>query len=118
MPRKKLTKTDEYLSKLLRHYRTVNGFSQKRLGDKLDVSFQQIQKYEKAKNQISVALFVEYCKILNLDPARVMQHITDIPTKPMIQNEGKHRSIVAINAKLQTMPDEKIEALKKLVDNF
>jgi len=118
MPRKKLTKTDEYLATLLRHYRTVNGLSQKGLGDRLGISFQQIQKYEKAKNQLSVALFVEYCKVLNLDPVKVIQHVTDIPAKPIIQNENKHLSIVAINAKLQTLPDEKIEALKKLVDNF
>lgn len=118
MPRKKLTKTDEYLATLLRHYRTVNGITQKKLGSALDISFTQIQKYEKVKNQLSVALFVEYCKVLNLDPVKVMQHITDIPAKPTIQNEGKHRSIVAINAKLHTLPDEKIEAIKKLMDNF
>lgn len=118
MPRKKLTKTDEYLATLLRHYRTVNGLSQKGLGDRLGISFQQIQKYEKAKNQLSVALFVEYCKALKLDPIKVMEKVIEPNQDEIIPNEGKHLSIVAINAKLQTLPDEKIEAIKKLIDNF
>lgn len=117
MPRKQVTKTDEYLGRILRHYRTVQGTTQQRLGTKLGVSFQQIQKYEKAKNQLSVSLFLEYCKVLRLDPIKVLERIND--GQPIQeQNDDKHRSIIAINAKLQAMPDDKIEAIKKLVENM
>lgn len=116
MPRKKVTKTDEYLGTILRHYRTVEGLSQQKLGNKIGITFQQIQKYEKAKNQLSVSLFLEFCKVLKLDPIRVLEKAMDKPTKDdIVRNDDKHRSIIAINAILHTLPDEKIEALKKLI---
>lgn len=117
MPRKKVTKTDEYLGTILRHYRTVSGLSQQKLGNKMGITFQQIQKYEKAKNQLSVSLFLEYCKVLRLDPIKVLGRISD--GQPIQeQNDDKHRSIIAINAKLQAMPDDKIEAIKKLIETI
>ena len=43
------------------------GMSQEKLGDMLGLTFQQVQKYEKGMNRISVARLVEIAKILGVD---------------------------------------------------
>jgi transcriptional regulator with XRE-family HTH domain len=41
--------------------------SQEELGEKLGVSFQQIQKYEKGVNRVSAAMMVSLAEILDVD---------------------------------------------------
>lgn len=43
------------------------GMSQEKLGDMLGLTFQQVQKYEKGTNRISVARLVDIAKILGVD---------------------------------------------------
>jgi transcriptional regulator with XRE-family HTH domain len=45
------------------------GMSQEKLGDMLGLTFQQVQKYEKGMNRISVARLVDIAKILGVDIA-------------------------------------------------
>lgn len=42
--------------------------SQEKLGAQLDVSFQQVQKYENGKNRISVEQLLEIARILDVNP--------------------------------------------------
>lgn len=51
--------SDEALGKKIRAARTLIKMSQGDLGEKLGVSFQQVQKYEKGANRISQARLVE-----------------------------------------------------------
>ena len=46
--------------------RILLGMSQSSLAEKIDVSFQQIQKYENAKNQISVDRLLQISKVLKV----------------------------------------------------
>ena len=43
------------------------GMSQEKLGDMLGLTFQQVQKYEKGANRISVSRLVDIAKILGVD---------------------------------------------------
>ena len=43
------------------------GMSQEKLGEMLGLTFQQVQKYEKGMNRISVARLVEIARILGVD---------------------------------------------------
>ena len=42
--------------------------SQHQLGQALGVTFQQVQKYEKGMNRISVSRFLDTCRALKVDP--------------------------------------------------
>jgi transcriptional regulator with XRE-family HTH domain len=59
---------DKKLGNRLRAYRIEAGMSQMELGDKLGISFQQIQKYEKGSNRLAVVRLVEICKLLKITP--------------------------------------------------
>jgi transcriptional regulator with XRE-family HTH domain len=53
--------------------------SEDRLGKKLGVSFQQIQKYESGKNRVSAARLFYICKALNLSLSAMFQRDPKAP---------------------------------------
>lgn len=57
---------DEYVGKQLRLRRTFLGISQEKLGASMDLTFQQVQKYEKGLNRISAGRLYEISKILSV----------------------------------------------------
>lgn len=59
---------DKKMGNRLRAYRIDAGMSQAELGEKVGVSFQQIQKYEKGTNRLTVVRMVEVCKLLKITP--------------------------------------------------
>lgn len=59
----------------LKQIRKAKGWSQERLGQAADVSFQQIQKYEKGTNRIAVAMLIRLCKVLDSDPAPIVAEL-------------------------------------------
>lgn len=61
----KITPVDIHIAKKLRQFRLIAGMSQDKLGELTGVTFQQIQKYEKAKNRISASRLFEFAQLLN-----------------------------------------------------
>jgi transcriptional regulator with XRE-family HTH domain len=61
----KITPVDVHIAKKLRQFRLVAGMSQDKLGELTGVTFQQIQKYEKAKNRVSASRLFEIAQLLN-----------------------------------------------------
>jgi len=61
---------DQEIGNRLRQYRQLRGLSQTGLGEKLSrpITFQQIQKYEKGSNRVSVSTLIDLCKILDCHP--------------------------------------------------
>lgn len=57
---------DERIGALIRHRRSELGWSQQTLGAKLNLTFQQVQKYEKGVNQLSVARLLQVCDVLSV----------------------------------------------------
>jgi len=58
---------DKEIGSRVRMRRVSIGMSQEKLGDMLGLTFQQVQKYEKGMNRISVARLVEIARILGVD---------------------------------------------------
>ncbi|MGF7157316.1 helix-turn-helix domain-containing protein [Bartonella heixiaziensis] len=57
---------DIFIGKKIRFQRTMLGMSQKQLGSRLGVTFQQIQKYEKGLNRVSAERLKEIADLLNV----------------------------------------------------
>jgi transcriptional regulator with XRE-family HTH domain len=78
MKRKKFTPrsptaVDTYIGARIREQRPAVGLSQAALGEKLGVSFQQIQKYESGKNRVTAARLFEICEALNVSLASMFE---------------------------------------------
>jgi transcriptional regulator with XRE-family HTH domain len=57
---------DKHIGARTRESRLALNMSQTNLGEKLGVTFQQIQKYESGRNRVSAARLFEICEALNV----------------------------------------------------
>jgi len=58
---------DRHMGQRLRLARLVKGMSQSRLGDAVQITYQQIQKYEKGAHRISASRLSQFATILGVD---------------------------------------------------
>ena len=65
MPKKK-SALDVQVSHRVRAQRLARGMSQEALGKALGVTFQQVQKYEKGTNRMSVGRLMHIAEVLNV----------------------------------------------------
>lgn len=75
------TDTDKYAGLKLKCLRLERGISQRELASRVRVTFQQIQKYEKGVNRISVGTLYDICTALGVKPAEFYE---DFFQKPKI----------------------------------
>ncbi len=61
----KITPVDVHIAQKLRQFRVAASMTQEQLGDLIGVTFQQIQKYEKAQNRVSASKLFELSQLLN-----------------------------------------------------
>ena len=66
MGTKVLNSIDKHVGSRARMRRTMLGMSQGTLGDKLGITFQQVQKYEKGANRISASRLHQMAGILQV----------------------------------------------------
>ena len=55
---------DQLIGRNIRLYRTGRGLSQTALGDRIGVSFQQVQKYENAANRVPASRLIRIARVL------------------------------------------------------
>ena len=60
---------DVHVGSRLRMRRTLLGLSQQKLGEQLNLTFQQIQKYERGANRIGASRLFELSRILDVKPS-------------------------------------------------
>lgn len=65
------------IGKRIRLLRTTVGMSQEKLGEALNLTFQQIQKYEKGTNRVSVPILIRICNAIGCQPSDVLSAIQD-----------------------------------------
>lgn len=56
---------DQYVGQQIKKFRTAQRMSQTDVGRKLNISFQQIQKYEIGSNRVAASRLFELARILN-----------------------------------------------------
>lgn len=66
MARKPPNPIDIYVGNRVRLRRVLVGLSQEKLGDGLELTFQQVQKYEKGTNRISASRLYKIAQILEV----------------------------------------------------
>ncbi|WP_334128502.1 helix-turn-helix domain-containing protein [Sneathiella sp.] len=68
---------DVHVGSRLRMRRTLLGLSQQKLGEKLNLTFQQIQKYERGANRIGASRLFELSRILDVKPAYFFEEMPE-----------------------------------------
>ncbi len=112
-------KYDVAIGKRLRQLRTDRGLTQTQLGELLDVSFQQIQKYEKGTNRIGSGRLWVISRLLK-SPIGYFFEDLDEPGSEMeaepVGDGRLSRDSVLLARSLNELPDGEIKVqLTKLV---
>ena len=74
----------------LKKMRLMRGYTQTKVAKAIDVTFQQIQKYEKGKNAVSVHNELKLAEFLNCDRNYFIQPITDNGYKFLTKRGNGH----------------------------
>jgi transcriptional regulator with XRE-family HTH domain len=91
----KLDPIDVRLGSVLRELRLSRGLAQAQLARELDLSFQQVQKYEKGTNRITVSTLLRLCQALGVSAASIVDDLTESPAEPAVKEP---RSLSAARA--------------------
>jgi transcriptional regulator with XRE-family HTH domain len=104
-------KIEQVIGQRVRVLRLQLGMSQQDLGKEVNLTFQQIQKYEKGSNRISVSRMLEFCEHLQTTPNDIIGWKTG---KPAINN---FNSIVFEAARdFSAMPEDVQIAVRRICD--
>ena len=74
-----MSKLSMQLGRKIKHFRLLRGLNQTQLGEKVGVSYTQIQRYENGSNQILVSKLYELAKALSVD---ILSFFTDTYIEP------------------------------------
>jgi transcriptional regulator with XRE-family HTH domain len=91
-------RNDEIVASNMRRFRLARGLSQNELGNALGVTFQQIQKYEKAKNAVAPGRLRQMCEVLGVAPAEMFGSQPQIDGQPIPEmSRWSYRTLIALN---------------------
>jgi transcriptional regulator with XRE-family HTH domain len=68
---------DKHVGHRLRVRRSLLGMSQEKLADAIDLTFQQIQKYERGTNRVSAGRLFQFSKILSVPVSYFFEQYSD-----------------------------------------
>jgi transcriptional regulator with XRE-family HTH domain len=71
------TEVDAFVGAQLKALRKSAGYSQTELANKVGVTFQQIQKYERGTNRIGASRLWEFCKVFGVPPGRFFDGVEE-----------------------------------------
>ena len=117
MPEKKKGKSDEFdinIGKKITSLRKLNGYSQSTLAGMLNVTFQQIQKYETGKNRISASKLMRLCNVMKVSPT----YFTDTEVseaEDIIASIGKNVNLIELMREARGLETHKLQALVRFV---
>lgn len=114
-----LDNVDKIIGANFRAIRIARGMSQEKVGDAVELTFQQIQKYEKGTNAISSTRIPQFCALFNVPPAAFFKGVLgDEKTVPL---PAMDTMAVRLALDISDMPLKRrdvfarfVEAMKKL----
>lgn len=89
-------RVDDHVGEKIRERRTMLGMTQEHLASALDISYQQVQKYETGANRVSAGRLYEIARALETDVAFFFAGMEpDVDHGPM-PHGGRNRSTIEL----------------------
>jgi transcriptional regulator with XRE-family HTH domain len=111
---------DMHVGRQLRVMRAARGMTQEMLADKLQISYQQLHKYETGANSISASRLYDTSKLLGVSPDMFFEGLQNIlPDASMVRSYGDDsllsRNQMLLLKSLSMVPEGKRGALLGLI---
>jgi transcriptional regulator with XRE-family HTH domain len=116
-------RVDQHVGERIRARRTELGLTQEQLAEALNVSYQQVQKYETGANRISAGRIFELARKLRVDVSYFFDGLPlDAPAEQVpLEHGGRQRSAIELVRKFAQIDDPQVRSaiaalVKALVD--
>lgn len=90
-PSKSVDVIDTFVAERVREYRKELSLAQAQLAERLGVTFQQIQKYEKGTNRISAGRLFQIAEILKVPIQELYPQAADAAAAQTSRDDAAHR---------------------------
>ena len=112
-------RVDAYVGERIRERRTALGLTQDHLASALEISYQQVQKYETGANRVSAGRLYEVAKKLDVDMAFFFEGLDEQTDVQPLEHGGKNRSTIELVRNFSHIGDPQIRsALSGLVKSL
>lgn len=106
------TEIDQQIGARVREFRLLRSMSQEALAERLGITFQQLQKYEKGLNRVSASALILICKELGITPNHILGSFFDDDKDATLVHQLMHQIAVRdrkLNAIQAAFSDENLK---------
>ena len=89
-------RVDAYVGARIRERRTAMGFTQENLAFALELSYQQVQKYEAGTNRVSAGRLYEIARKLDVEMPYFYEGLDPEQNVPPLEHGGKDRASIEL----------------------
>ena len=102
---------DQHVGERIRLLRTERGLTQEQLAAALEVSYQQVQKYETGANRISAGRIYEIARKLGVDIGYFFDGLAGGESAtPPLEHGGRQRTAIELVRKFAQIEDPEVRA--------
>ena len=103
-------RVDAFVGGRIRERRTEMGLTQENLASALNISYQQVQKYEAGTNRVSAGRLYEIALNLNVEVAYFYEGMDVNMEIPPLEHGGKNRSVIELVHNFSEITDPDLRA--------
>ena len=107
---------DIEIGKKVQAMRKLKGISQSDLAEKLDITFQQVQKYETGKNRISAGNLMQICDIFEVPPNYFSENFSGNDNEVFQSLDSKE--IMEIVRECESLTQEQLKGLIRFLKDM
>jgi transcriptional regulator with XRE-family HTH domain len=101
---------DEHVGERIRQRRTAMGLTQEQLSQALNISYQQLQKYETAANRVSAGRLFEIAKILEVEIGYFFDGLKSDEREVPMPHGGRNRAALDLVKNFMDIQDPSVRA--------
>jgi len=116
--RGKPTNVDHYVGERVRTQRHMLKLTQSDLGNLLNISFQQVQKYENGTNRISVGTLYKIAKALEVPLLFFFDGLPQQVEDNVSYRHGYHKKVLELARRFDALPKKYYGALDEIIKTF
>lgn len=110
------TVLNQRLGTAIRQKRVELGMTQSALAERVGVTFQQIQKYEKGRNQVGFPMLIAIAAAVNTSPAELIE--SAIGDASSVCETFSDRAAFELVKRIGTLPPNQREGLRLLINQL
>jgi transcriptional regulator with XRE-family HTH domain len=115
---KRLNPIDVEVGRRIRMYRLNAELSQGSLGDKIGVTFQQVQKYEKGVNRVGASRLTQIANAVKVSVSAFFEPTKGHQDDPVVELLGVHNALRLLKAYIRVRDPKRRRAIVSLVEEM